>query len=303
MQPAWRIAQPFCLALGPAVNSPEPIWYIGCKVLDEQEKLFYSQTYFERNYPDLSRWTKETPNGPRDCFVTFGTGLSYFACARGRGSLWAGVSSELTDKVQKALETPCCVALGIDQAWFVMWPNGSFAWKFYGKYGGLEGILRDAPPGSVSYLAISPYHKEQYFIAFVDRTVKYNFTGCPEWIPQIEEVFREWQAEILKNQRVSMALPPPSIAEMPAQWNQYLPNPGQPAYVAAHYAGSPPPSSLAFPPYSPDAATSPPQFAVELPAAVPNGLLAPASGTRPESIAPSTASSVSHGTQGHGLRH
>lgn len=39
MSPAWRIAQPFCLALGPQVNSPEPIWYVGCKVCDGQEKI------------------------------------------------------------------------------------------------------------------------------------------------------------------------------------------------------------------------------------------------------------------------
>jgi hypothetical protein len=39
MSPDWRIAQPYCLALGPQVNSPEPIWFLGCKVLSGEEKL------------------------------------------------------------------------------------------------------------------------------------------------------------------------------------------------------------------------------------------------------------------------
>lgn len=39
MSPNYRIAQPYCLALGPQINSPEPIWYCGCKVLDGQDKL------------------------------------------------------------------------------------------------------------------------------------------------------------------------------------------------------------------------------------------------------------------------
>jgi hypothetical protein len=39
MGPAWRISQPYCLALGPQINSPEPIWYCGCRVLDGQDKI------------------------------------------------------------------------------------------------------------------------------------------------------------------------------------------------------------------------------------------------------------------------
>ena len=39
MAPAWRITQPYCVALAPQVNSPEPLWYVGCKVLSGEEKL------------------------------------------------------------------------------------------------------------------------------------------------------------------------------------------------------------------------------------------------------------------------
>lgn len=39
MSPGWRIAQPFCLALGPQINSPEPIWYVSCRVLSGEEKI------------------------------------------------------------------------------------------------------------------------------------------------------------------------------------------------------------------------------------------------------------------------
>jgi len=282
MSPSWRIAQPYCLALGPQNNSPEPIWYCGCKVLDGIDKIFYSQTYFDLNYPDLSRWTKMIPNAARSCFVTFGPGLSYFACSPGHGSTWAGVSSELTDKVQKAFDTPSCVALGAKGSWFVSWPDGYYSWKFYGCYSGLDKILNEAAPRTVSYVAISPYNKEQYFIAFTDRTVKYNFVGAPEWIPQIQGVFNEWQAE-LAQQRQALQRP---YSAVPPHLSQYLPNPNQPAYVAAHYANAQPPAypavelptcvapSLA-PLASPMASPAPApnglatSFAVELPGSVP----------------------------------
>lgn len=39
MSPAWRIAQPYCLALAPQINSPEPVWYIGCKTLNGEDKI------------------------------------------------------------------------------------------------------------------------------------------------------------------------------------------------------------------------------------------------------------------------
>jgi hypothetical protein len=243
MTPAWRIAQPYCLALGPQVNSSEPIWYCGCKVLEGQEKILYSQNTFDVSYPDLAAWTKTVPNAPRACFVTFGPGLSYFACAPGHGSIWAGAPSELTDKVQKAYDTPNCVSMGLNQAWFVMWSDGYYSWKFYGSYGGLDKILNESEPRSVSYLAISPYNAEHYFVAFKDRTVKYNFAGAPEWMPLMHEVFREWQVEILQRQNMPPLPPMPYQNQFYPQQpnlNQYNPT-GQPAYIAAHYASSPPP--------------------------------------------------------------
>jgi hypothetical protein len=93
---------------------------------------------------------------------------------------------------------------------------------------------------------------------------------------------------------------------VPPQWNQYLPRPGQPAYVAAHYANSanppgqpPPPQFSPYSPYggAPPGAPVPPaggphQFAVELPG---DTLLAPpqqpiATTARPASIMSATSS-------------
>jgi hypothetical protein len=46
------------------------------------------------------------------------------------------------------------------------------------------------------YLAISPYNKEHYFVAFRDRSIQYNFTGAPpEWMRLMREVFDAWTAE------------------------------------------------------------------------------------------------------------
>ncbi|KAF2467247.1 uncharacterized protein BDR25DRAFT_317004 [Lindgomyces ingoldianus] len=246
MSPAYRIAQPYCLALGPQNNSAEPIWYIGCKVCDGQEKIFYSQNTFDINYPDLSRWIKTIPNAPRQCVITFGPALSFFACAPGLGSIWAGIPGDLSDKVQKAFDTPCNVSLGMNNAWFVMWPDGYYAWKFYGGYATLDKILDAAEPRSVSYLAVSPYNADQYFVAFKDRTVKYNLS--PEWMPQMQEVFREWQVEIMQKQMEMMqkaGFRQPQQPQQPQQpyrhsiAGQYPPQPTQPQWNPNPYPTSP----------------------------------------------------------------
>jgi hypothetical protein len=216
--------------------------------------LVYSQNTFDFNYPGLSQWTHQIPNAPRACFVTLGPNLSYFASAKGHGSTWAGIPSDLSDKVQKAFDTPNCVSLGVNNAWFVMWPDGYYSWKFYGSYGGLDKTLRDAEPRTVDvsaimpgriygerppllmdanerqYLAISPYNPEHYFVAFRDRTVKYNFAGAPEWIPQIEEVFREWQNEIAQSQYQQVSQP-----QWNSQTNGYL-SPPTPAMYSPYNA-------------------------------------------------------------------
>ena len=87
------------------------------------------------------------------------------------GSIWSGVPGDLTDKVMKAYDTPNQVALGVNNAWFVMWPDGYYSWKFYGGYSSLDKILDAAEPRSV---AVSPniisselalQHREmQYFV-------------------------------------------------------------------------------------------------------------------------------------------
>lgn len=96
------------------------------------------------------RWTKTLPNASSACFVTFGLNMSYFACAPGSGSIWAGIPSELEEKVRKSFETPSCVALGTNNAWFVLWPNGDCYWRLNGHYNGLDKVLSEAAPRSVS---------------------------------------------------------------------------------------------------------------------------------------------------------
>ncbi|KAH7079171.1 hypothetical protein BKA63DRAFT_507864 [Paraphoma chrysanthemicola] len=211
MAPQWRIAQPYCVALAPGVKSfknSEPLWYAGCKTLTGEDKLYHSQAHFEQTYADLARWTKSFPQAPRSCFVTFGQNLSYFACAPGRGSIWGGIPSELEDKVRKAIDTPLCVGLGKHNAWVVLYPDGYIAWKFYGHYSALDKILAEAAPRSVAYVAISPYHKEHYFVAFRDRSIKYNFKGAPkEWMALMTEVFEAWAAESVQKQPLPFTQP------------------------------------------------------------------------------------------------
>lgn len=108
---------------------------------------------------DLCQWTKTLPNASRICFVTFGLNMNYFACAPGHGSIWAGIPSELEDKVRKSFDTPCCVSLGAHNAWFILWPNGNCAWNFNGYYDALNRILNEAMPQSVT-VSSSQIHLE-----------------------------------------------------------------------------------------------------------------------------------------------
>ncbi|USP82424.1 hypothetical protein yc1106_09698 [Curvularia clavata] len=203
MSPPWRIASPYCLALAPHVNNQEPVWYVGCKTLDGEDKQFFSQTYFDVNYPDLARWSKSFSNAARSCFITFGQNFSYFACAQGRGSIWAGIPSDLEAKVRKSNETPTCVSLGAKNAWFLMYPDRRLAWDFHGHYSILNKIIVDAAPGAITYVAISPYHQEHFFVAFHDGSVKYNFQGGPpQWTTLMNEVFSIWNAQRLGQQHV-----------------------------------------------------------------------------------------------------
>jgi hypothetical protein len=110
----------------------------------------YSQIYFDISYPALAQWTKFFPNAARSCFVTFGQNLSYFACAPGHGSIWAGISSDLEDTLRESFDTPSCVSLGMKHAWFILYPDGRVAWKFQGHYSALNKILMEAAPGFVT---------------------------------------------------------------------------------------------------------------------------------------------------------
>ncbi|KAF2022226.1 hypothetical protein BU24DRAFT_417859 [Aaosphaeria arxii CBS 175.79] len=291
MSAEWRIAQPYCLALAPQLNSPEPIWYIGCKTLNGEDKMFQSQQFFDQNYPELSQWTKTIPNSARACRVTFGSApYSYFACAPGRGSSWAGVPSELTDKVQKSFDTPSCVSLGTNEAWFALWPDGYFAWNFHGQYQELEGIFKTIGPQSIGTLALSPYNPQHFFLALKDGTVRYNFAGIPEWTAPIQEIMNQWQAELFQRQQRMQQLPlspplspPLGNAQGQMQWNPQngmpAPAPGAQVYVAAHYANAHPPAP-GMPQYNAyaNAPLSPPPMAIELPGST---LLEPPQATAP----------------------
>lgn len=294
MQPEWHIAQPFCLALGPQHNSPEPIWYLGAKVVSGEEKILFSQQFFDINYPELSRWSKSIPNGSRFCRVTFGAApFSFFACAPGHGSVWAAVPSELTDKVQKAFETPSCVALGYGDSWFVSWPHGSSAWNFRGAYIELEQILSDAAPRLVTHLALSPYNPQHYFVVFNDNTVRYNFAGVPEWQGPVNDVMRMWHEDLM--QRPTYQQPYPVMnAPPPQQWNSYNPHVpppvAAPVYIAAHYANahSPPPGMAPYNnPVEIASSSAPAAFVAELPAEIPTNM------TTATSPRPSVASPMS----------
>ncbi|KAF2502948.1 hypothetical protein BU16DRAFT_24779 [Lophium mytilinum] len=241
MNPGWRVQQPYCVALAPQSGDHEAIWYIGCRVCEGTDKLFMTQNHFDYTYPDLARWVKTIPNAPAAVYITFGPKTSYFACAPGLGSIWSGIATDLRDKVHKAFDTPCQVALGVKDAWFVMWPDGYFAWKFYGGYGNLDKILDAAEPRSVAYLALSPYSKDQYFVAFKDRTVKYSLS--PEWMPQMQEVFLEWQTEIMRASGMTPYHQPPQNyppGQYPPQQNPQM------AHRQSIY-GAPPPNQ-GYPP-------------------------------------------------------
>jgi hypothetical protein len=118
------------------------------------------------------------------------------------------------------------VGLGKHNAWVLLYADGHIAWKFHGHYSALDKILNEAVPRSVAvssllsasariqtddqqYVAISPYCKEHYFIAFRDRSIKYNFKGAPkEWMTLMTDVFNSWAGEPLEKQPL-----PPGVSQ------------------------------------------------------------------------------------------
>jgi len=210
------------------------------------------------------------------------------------GANWAGIPTDLSNKVQQAYDTPCLVSLGVGGAWFVMWPDGYYSWKFYGNYAALDKILDEAQPRSVAvsqrmqtltapfwmliycqHLTISPYNKHQFFVAFKDQTVKYSLSS--EWMPQMREVFTEWQAEILQKQlaaqrqsqswlphRYSVGGPYPPAPQPSWNHQNYPPTPNTPQHLSPVTPGTPmsgyatpAPSFSTYSPYG-DPAPAPP---------------------------------------------
>jgi hypothetical protein len=92
-------------------------------------------------------------------------------------------------------------------------------------------------------VAISPYNKEHYFIAFRDRSIKYSFKGAPtEWMRLMTEVFDVWAAERLRMQQFALS-PPLQLHAYPYMRSQAL------AYVPQRspYPKSASPSLTAIP--------------------------------------------------------
>jgi hypothetical protein len=95
-------------------------------------------------------------------------------------------------------------------------------------------------------VALSPYNKEHYFIAFSDRSIKYNFKGAPaEWMRLMTEVFDVWAAERSRMQYLTLSPPQHMYAHpgMHLQPQAYFPQ--QSAYL---HSASP---SLVTSPMSP----------------------------------------------------
>jgi hypothetical protein len=70
MGPAWRIIQPYNVALAPQINSPEPLWYVGCKVMSGEDKICESPFSLvvptgdngpKANYPQSTRRATSKP--------------------------------------------------------------------------------------------------------------------------------------------------------------------------------------------------------------------------------------------------
>jgi len=167
------------------------------------------------------------------------------------------------------------------------------------------------------YLAISPYNKEHYFVAFRDRTIKYNFVGAPpEWMQQMQEVFSQWQAEIAQ-QLAPPGVTPYSPQPQPQQWHmvpaqpppqsgymspQLLPNSPMSTYSGNSPHAMSPNLSPAMSPNAPPAIfahqTPITQFApVEMMGSLPQGplmggMLASPASQMPVQTAPSVVSAV-----------
>jgi hypothetical protein len=163
------------------------------------------------------------------------------------------------------------------------------------------------------YLAISPYDKEHYFVAFRDRSIQYNFTGAPpEWMRLMKEVFDAWAAERTQPQQPSTPPNAPYAQVQPYQqqpvpyyYNSTVESPCSPLTplapptpvtpntpLSAHASlGSPNSQQTSMYAYKqPSGYVQPPIAAIELPVELPGDTMLAAPAPVPVKSAPSEVS-------------
>lgn len=124
---------------------------------------------------------------------------------------------------------------------------------------------------SLQYVAISPYNKHHYFIAFQDRSIKYDFTGAPaEWMKLMTEVFDAWAAERLQKPQ-HLFLPPNAVPYPQAPLHQPLQSQQQAAYYYNNnnnnsFIAELPPASTQIVPMSPPLTPNTPSIGYPSPA-------------------------------------
>ena len=269
MAPGYRIAQPYCLALGPpSPAAPDGVWYLGCRTVDGCDKIctaaplhpspkpwltrppVHTHPAFDAMYPELARWAKATPGGPRRCAVALGPdGASFFGCAPGAGAVWTGIAPDLRAAVEARPDPPARVALGAHGAWVALWASGDAAWRFGGCYAELDRLLAHerAARGGVASLAISPFHADHYFVVFRDASVRYSLS--PVWMPQMRAVFAEWQADALHELPPQPTSPRELYHQQHHQWPPHKARPPPPLHP--HASPHPWPAPYPSPPSQP----------------------------------------------------
>ena len=283
MGPAWRIIQPYNVALAPQINSPEPLWYVGCKVMSGEDKICESvfslvvpagatkdwKLTIHSSLADLlrSQLCRSLEMDKIDSQCSHGVLCHLWPEQLLRKRSWARLHlgrhtvrarrqspQSIRYSVLRVARRQQCVVRAVARRLLfveVLWQLQCIRQDTDSCYTSIricEYIMVPCMRRRVNvdkYLAISPYNKEHYFVAFRDRSIQYNFTGAPsEWMRLMKEVFDAWTAERTQPQQ---PLTPPSTAPY-AQMQPYQQQPASYCYS----------NSTAGSPYSPATPLAPP---------------------------------------------
>ncbi|KAN0092404.1 hypothetical protein V8E51_018251 [Hyaloscypha variabilis] len=91
-----------------------------------------------------------------------------------------------------------CVALGVDDSYIIVYEDKHVVWDLKGRYEELDKRLTQvlATPNTLFYVALNPYHADEYFCQFDDWSCSFNFAGTADF-KQLEKLILDSDLRVI----------------------------------------------------------------------------------------------------------